>query len=416
MSVRERIAPPAVPRLLGGLRDDGRPVSLAAHRERYGLLPLDLSPAELRDRVTASGLTGRGGAGFPTGMKLDSVLRSGRRPIVVANGAEGEPPSGKDKVLVAYAPQLVIDGALLVARAVDARQVVIATAAAARRAVKQAVAERRREAGITVQTAVVPERFIAGEETALVQFLNGGPALPTFTPPRPYERGVNGAPTIILNVETLAHVALIARYGAAWFRSLGTHAEPGSALVTLSGAVRDPGVYEIELGSSFAALLEEGGADRDAQGYLVGGYFGTWLSAADAKDAVLSNAYLSRFGASLGARAIVVLPQDVCGLVETSRIARYLADQSAGQCGPCVHGLAAIADSLDRLVRSRGSVADDDVLRHRLAQVANRGACRHPDGAVALVASALRVFADECDRHLNGQRCKGHGRPLVPIP
>jgi NADH:ubiquinone oxidoreductase subunit F (NADH-binding) len=349
-------------------------------------------------------------------MKLDSVLRSGRRPIVVANGAEGEPPSGKDKVLLAYAPQLVIDGALLVARAVDARQVVIATAATARRAVKQAVAERRREAGITVQTAVVPERFVAGEETALVQFLNGGPALPTFTPPRPYERGVNGAPTIILNVETLAHVALVARYGAAWFRSLGTHAEPGSALVTLSGAVRDPGVYEIELGSSFAALLEEGGADRDAQAYLVGGYFGTWLSAADAKDAVLSNTYLSRFGASLGARAIVVLPQDVCGLVETSRIARYLADQSAGQCGPCVHGLAAIADSLDRLVRSRGSVADDDVLRHRLAQVANRGACRHPDGAVALVASALRVFADERDRHLNGQRCKGHGRPLVPIP
>jgi len=416
MSVRERIAPPAAPRLLGGLRDDGRPVSLAAHRERYGLLPLDLSPAELRDRVTASGLTGRGGAGFPTGMKLDSVLRSGRRAIVVANGAEGEPPSGKDKVLLAYAPQLVIDGALLVARAVDARQVVIATAAVARRAVKQAVAERRREAGITVQTAVVPERFVAGEETALVQFLNGGPALPTFTPPRPYERGVNGAPTIILNVETLAHVALVARYGAAWFRSLGTHAEPGSALVTLSGAVRDPGVYEIELGSSFAALLEEGGADRDAQAYLVGGYFGTWLSAADAKDAVLSNAYLSRFGASLGARAIVVLPQDVCGLVETSRIARYLADQSAGQCGPCVHGLAAIADSLDRLVRSRGSVADDDVLRRRLAQVANRGACRHPDGAVALVASALRVFAAELDRHLTGQRCKGHGRPLVPIP
>jgi len=117
MSVRERIAPPAAPRLLGGLRDDGRPVSLAAHRERYGLLPLDLSPAELRDRVTASGLTGRGGAGFPTGMKLDSMLRSGRRRIVVANGAEGEPPSGKDKVLLAYAPQLVIDGALLVARA-----------------------------------------------------------------------------------------------------------------------------------------------------------------------------------------------------------------------------------------------------------------------------------------------------------
>jgi NADH:ubiquinone oxidoreductase subunit F (NADH-binding) len=416
MSAQERIAPPNVPRLLAGLRDDGRPVSLAAHRERYGLLPLDLSPAELRERVKASGLTGRGGAGFPTAAKLDSVLQAGKRPIVVANGAEGEPPSGKDKVLLAYAPQLVIDGALLVARAVDARQAVIAIAAAARPAVRQAVAERRREGGITLQTAVVPDRFVAGEETALVQFLNGGPALPTLTPPRPFERGVKGAPTVILNVETLAHVALIARYGAAWFRSLGTPAEPGSALVTLSGAVRDPGVYEIELGSSFATLLEEGGADREAQGYLIGGYFGTWLSAADAKDAVLSNAYLSRFGASLGARAIVVLPQDVCGLVETSRIARYLADQSAGQCGPCVHGLAAIADSLERLVGSRGRGADVEVLRRRLAQVANRGACRHPDGAVALVASALRIFTGELERHLHGERCTGHGRPLVPIP
>jgi NADH:ubiquinone oxidoreductase subunit F (NADH-binding) len=283
-------------------------------------------------------------------------------------------------------------------------------------AVARALEERPREAGIAVHALAVPDRFVAGEETALVQFLNGGPALPTFTPPRPYERGVGGAPTVVLNVETLAHLALIARFGAAWFRSAGTPDEPGSALVTISGSVREPGVYEIELGSPFAQLLTQAGADGSAQAYLVGGYFGTWLSAADAKDAVLSNAYLSRFGASLGARAIVVLPQDVCGLVETSRIARYLADQSAGQCGPCVHGLAAIADSLDRLVRSRGSVADDDVLRHRLAQVANRGACRHPDGAVALVASALRVFADELDRHMTGQRCKGHGRPLVPIP
>jgi NADH:ubiquinone oxidoreductase subunit F (NADH-binding) len=416
MSVRERIAPPAAPRLLAGLRDDGRPLSLAAHGERHGPLPLDLSPAELRERVTASGVTGRGGAGFPTGAKLDAVLRAGKRPIVVANGAEGEPPSGKDKVLLAYAPHLVIDGALLVAHAVSARQVVIATAPAARTSVKHALAERRREGRITVQTAVVPDRFIAGEETALVQFLNGGPALPTFTPPRPYERGVNGAPTLVLNVETLAHVALIARYGPMWFRSVGTPAEPGSALVTLSGAVRDPGVYEIELGSSLAALLEEGGATREAQAYLVGGYFGTWLSATDATKAVLSNAYLSRFGVSLGARAIVVLPQDVCGLVETSRVARYLADQSAGQCGPCVRGLAAIADSLDQLVRSREDAADDDVLRRRLAQVANRGACRHPDGAVALVGSALRVFGDELERHLNGDRCNGHGRPLVPIP
>jgi NADH:ubiquinone oxidoreductase subunit F (NADH-binding) len=415
MSAVERMTTPAVPRLLGGIRRDGRPVSLAAHLEQYGELPLELHPAELRDRIAESGLTGRGGAGFPTAAKLESVCSSRTRPVVVANGTEGEPPSGKDKVLLAYAPHLVIDGALIAARSVGAKNVVVATTAGVRAPLMHALAERRKDARIKVQTAVVPDRFVAGEETALVQFLNGGPALPTVTPPRPYERGVGGAPTVVLNVETLAHLALIARFGGAWFRAMGTDDEPGSALVTISGAVREPGVYEVELGSAFTALLEQAGADPDAQAYLVGGYFGTWLRGADARGAALSNAELARFGASLGARAIVVLPRDVCGIGETARIARFLAEQSAGQCGPCVHGLAAIADSLDQLVRRTRNTPDDGVLRRRLAQVANRGACRHPDGAVALVSSALRVFSDELERHLHGRRCTGHGRTVVPI-
>jgi NADH:ubiquinone oxidoreductase subunit F (NADH-binding) len=416
MSAVEQIVAPAAPRLLSGLRQDGRPVPLAAHLERYGPLPLELRPAELRHRVAGSGLAGRGGAAFPTATKLESVLGTRTRPMVVANGTEAEPPSGKDKVLLAYAPHLVIDGAVLAARAVNAKKVVIATTSAVHASVAHALAERPRHAGIAVKTAVVPDRFVAGEETALVQFLNGGPALPTLTPPRPYERGVGGAPTVVLNVETLAHLALIARFGGMWFRAVGTPDEPGSALVTISGAVHDPGVYEIALGSPLTQLLERAGADRQAQAYLIGGYFGTWLSAADASRAALSNADLARFGASLGARAIVVLPPDSCGIAETARVARYLAEQSAGQCGPCVHGLAAIADSLEQLVRRTQLTPDYGLLRRRLAQVANRGACRHPDGAVSLVASALRVFSDELNHHLNGQPCTGNGPPVLPIP
>jgi NADH:ubiquinone oxidoreductase subunit F (NADH-binding) len=416
MSAVEQIVVPARPRLLSGLRQDGRPVPLTAHLERYGPLPRELRPAELRHRVASSGLAGRGGAGFPTATKLESVLGGRMRPIVVANGTEGEPPSGKDKVLLAYAPHLVIDGAVLAARAVDAKKVVIATTSSVHASVAHALAERPHETGIAVKISVVPDRFVTGEETALVRFLNGGPALPTLTPPRPYERGVAGAPTVVLNVETLAHLALIARFGGTWFRAAGTPDEPGSALVTISGAVHDPGVYEIELGSPLTQLMAQAGADREAQAYLIGGYFGTWLSAADASRAALSNADLARFGASLGARAIVVLPPDACGIVETARVARYLAEQSAGQCGPCVHGLAAIADSLEQLVRRTGHTPDVQLLRRRLAQVANRGACRHPDGAVALVASALRVFSGELDRHLHGQRCTGLGRSVLPIP
>jgi NADH:ubiquinone oxidoreductase subunit F (NADH-binding) len=267
-----------------------------------------------------------------------------------------------------------------------------------------------------VATYVVPDRFVAGEETALIQFLNGGPAVPTLTPPRPYERGVGGAPTAVLNVETLAHLALIARYGPTWFRLAGTFDEPGSTLVTVAGAVRDPGVYEVELGSPFAQLLADSGAYAEAQAYLIGGYFGTWVSATDARGADFSNADFSRLGASLGARAIIALPPDACGIVETARIAGYLARESAGQCGPCVHGLAAIAGSLEELVHRSRRTPDTGLLRRRLAQVARRGACRHPDGAVALVASALRVFAGEVDRHLHGKRCRGHGRPVLPLP
>jgi NADH:ubiquinone oxidoreductase subunit F (NADH-binding) len=251
----------------------------------------------------------------------------------------------------------------------------------------------------------VPDRFVAGEETALVRFLNSGPALPTFTPPRPFERGVGGAPTLVQNVETLAHIALIARFGVDWFRAAGTPDEPGTALVTLSGAIRRPGVYEIELGQTLEQLIDDaGGPAVGLQAFLLGGFYGTWLSGRDAAAARLSDGDLSRYGAALGARAIVALPATACGVAETAKVARYLADESAGQCGPCVHGLASLADGLEQLVRGERQ-NDHGLMRRRLATIAGRGACSHPDGAVKLVASAYDVFATEFERHLQGHRC-----------
>lgn len=402
-----------LPRLLESVRADDRPVPLAEHVGRYGAAEL---PRDLVETVRAAGLTGRGGAGFPTATKLDAVRAGRGRPVVVANGAEGEPASGKDKVLLAYVPHLVLDGAALAARAVGARSVLVAVTRAVASRVAGAVRERR-DRDLRFELAVVPDRFVTGEETALVNVLNGGPALPTFTPPRPFERGIRGAPTLVLNVETLAHVALIARNGASWFRNVGTAAEPGSVLVTVSGAVAQPGVYEVALGSPISTLLgQAGGLTHELGALLVGGYFGTWLGASDAADAVLSNAGLSRYRVSMGARAIVALPRTTCGVAETARIARYLAHESAGQCGPCVHGLNAVAGSLDMLVRSDRRAADTGLLRRRLAQIAGRGACHHPNGAVGLVSSALRVFADEFERHAHGRRCTASHDALVPIP
>lgn len=414
-------SPLALPRLFAGVRHD-RPVSLTEHLQRYGELvprPRRGADAELLDLVEASGLQGRGGAGFPTSRKLRAVAAGRRRPVVLANGVEGEPVSGKDKALLASVPQLVLDGAAVAAAAVGAREVTIAVAAGDPcAAVQAAIAERerRRLDRVSFRLVSVPGRFVAGEETALVNLVNGGPAKPTFTPPRPFERGVGGAPTLVQNVETLAHLALIARFGPDWFRGLGTPKEPGTALVTLGGAVQGPGIYEIPLGLPLADLLAwAGGPSAPISAFLIGGYFGAWVAAEKAISLTLLDSDLRSNGASLGARAIFALPESSCGIVETARISRYLAQESAGQCGPCLNGLDAIATALEQLAWGTSDRrAPNAHLGRWLEQVSGRGACRHPDGAVRLAQSALRVFAPERKRHAQGS-CSGAGRPLLPV-
>jgi NADH:ubiquinone oxidoreductase subunit F (NADH-binding) len=354
--------------------------------------------AALLAEIDASGLTGRGGAAFPTAAKLAAVARVGNA-VVVANGTEGEPASWKDKVLLASNPHLAIDGAVVAARVVGAHRVIFAVGRGNRTVSKRLLrALADRSDGLEVVVETVPDRFVAGEESALLNRLDGGLAKPTMR--RPYERGV-----LVQNVETLANLALIARYGAAWFRQRGTADEPGTVLVTAHGAVRSPGVVEVDLGTPVREVLQRfGGLTAFPHAVLVGGYFGTWVRAHDVLDLPLTNAALAPLGASLGARTLVVLPQDACGLAESARVARYLANESAGQCGPCVFGLGAMADALDRL--------DVDRLRRLAPQVSGRGACAHPTGATRFVASAVDVFADEIERHRAG-RCFGAAHPPV---
>jgi NADH:ubiquinone oxidoreductase subunit F (NADH-binding) len=242
-------------------------------------------------------------------------------------------------------------------------------------------------------------------------------ALPTRTPPRVFERGVGGRPTLVDNVETLAHLAQVLRFGPEWFRRLGTVEEPGSALVTLSGAVARPGVYEVPIGARLADVVgAAGGAPAGVAAVLVGGYFGTWLDAATAGQARLSAAGLRPLGASLGCGAVVVLPEGACGLAETARVLRWLAGQSAGQCGPCVHGLAAVAAATAELHAGRGGAAGLERLRRWAGQVEGRGACRMPDGAVRFLRSALEMFAGDLASHLRHGGCRAAGPPVLPIP
>ena len=307
-------------------------------------------------------------------------------------------------------------------RAVGASEAFIAVGEGAeqeRVALEEALAEREQRGldDMTFRIVPVPDRFVAGEETALVNFVNGGPAKPTFTPPRPFERGVRGLPTLVQNVETLANLALVARYGSAWFRELGTEQQPGTALITLDGAVARPGVYEIPIGLPLRDLIDRaGGSAAPISAFLVGGYFGVWVAAEAALALTLSDAGLAPAGASLGAGTILALPAGTCGALETARVTRYLADESAGQCGPCVHGLDAMASALERLAERKKRRRGDDKERLRLwtRQIAGRGACRHPDGATRLAASALTVFADEFARHDRGA-CTGDRRPFLRL-
>ena len=382
--------------------------SLAAHRARLGPLP-SVSSSELITELEASGLLGRGGAGFPVGRKWRAVAeRSSGGAVVLANGAEGEPLSLKDRSLMAGRPHLVIDGALLAARAVGAEDIIFYVGvehAAADAALRQALAERRSELRGRARVVRAPAGYVSGEESAAVHFVNAGDARPTTTPPRPFERGVDGRPTLVQNVESLALAALIARRGYAWYQGLGHGRACGIALLTVSGAVNHAGVYEVELGSTLGdAATAAGGLRGEVQAVLLGGYFGGWAESDQQWGLPLDAHSMRARGLALGCGVVHFLPAPGCGVEATARIMTYLASQSARQCGPCVFGLAAIAEATRRLAGRSPQAQDLERIVRWSGQLTGRGACRHPDGAVALLQSGLQLFADDFAAHQR-RRC-----------
>jgi NADH:ubiquinone oxidoreductase subunit F (NADH-binding) len=330
----------------------------------------------------------------------------GDRPVVIANGAEGEPASAKDRTLLTRAPHLVLDGLQLAAEAVGAADTYIyVTAGPVAQQVRRALAERAAAGRDAYRVTLVeaPDTFVAGEESAVVARIAGGRALPRDKAALVVSSGLRGRPTLVQNVETLAQVALIGRHGPDRFRWTGTAAEPGSFLATLGGAVVAPGVYEAPHGIPLGALLDlAGGPAAPLRAVLIGGYHGTWVPMADAWLLPVSRAGLAAHGASPGAGVVHALPTALCGLAETARIADYLAGQSARQCGPCRYGLPAMAGELNRLAHGERNPDLPEGVQRLAALVVGRGACHHPDGTARLVRSALRVFADEVDLHLSG--------------
>lgn len=402
-------------RLLAGVRDDGRPVPYADHLALHGPLP---EPKHVLEALAGAGLRGRGGAGFPVLRKLQVARDAGGRGPVVVNVTESEPASQKDQTLATRVPHLVLDGAQVAARAVKAREVVVATHAGspAGPALRQALAERRDH--VKVRLLEVPARYVSGEASALARAAAGGPAKPVLHDEPLAVRGPSGRPTVVLNAESVAGLALHLRHGKAWYGELGTPDEPGTVLVTVRRTGAVPGVLEVPLGTPLRDALAASRAGTEGiQAVLVGGWFGRWLPGGAALDAPLSHAGMRAAGGVLGAGVVMVLGEDECGLRATAEVARHLAGESAGQCGPCVNGLPALAGALEDVVAGFGvSEALVRVARYR-SLVKGRGLCGLPDGTADLVGSALEVFADDVAAHAAG----GCGRPSgaalgVPLP
>ncbi|WP_156687235.1 NADH-ubiquinone oxidoreductase-F iron-sulfur binding region domain-containing protein [Mycobacterium sp. Marseille-P9652] len=382
---------------VGGAREDHR-----AYQGAGGYQAL-AEPAELLAEVEASGLQGRGGAAFPLAVKLRTVRDSAGGAggcAVVANGEEGEPASIKDRWLLRNRPHLVLDGLRLAAAMVAAdRAYVYLSDEDSARSVEAALAERPFGDGV-VELCRVGPGYIAGEETAVTRAINGGPVKPTDKPPRPFQRGVGGLPTLVSNVETLANLPFLQRHGAAAFRSQGTTSSPGTFLATLTGAGLPPGLYEIPHGLPFTELLALHGVPSDkVTGALLGGYFAGMLNRA-VLGATLDHETLRGLGAGLGCGAITVLTDD-CPVAVAASVLAYFDRENAGQCGSCFNGTAAMAAAAGALRDGVATAEDVSRLRRWSVMLRGRGACATLDAATNVAGTLLSQFPDAVARHLD---------------
>jgi NADH:ubiquinone oxidoreductase subunit F (NADH-binding) len=352
---------------------------------------------DLVDRLERAQVHGHGGAYFPTATKLRAVAAGRGRPVVVVNGSEGEPLSRKDRFLLATHTGLVVDGALAAARALGSDTIIIAIDRRRRRVIEvvQTVLASRPEltaAGVAVEVAGVPAGYVTGQESALVSFLNGRGAKPTSTPPYVFEQGVRGRPTLVSNVETFVQIARVLD---------GTYDR--TRYVTVSGAVEKTAIVKIAPYTTVAdALLSAGAHADDLSTVLLGGYAGRWVSAQHALALPLDEPALRQRGLTLGAGIIFAMGDSECGVSEVARVTRWMAGETAGQCGPCVFGLDAIAGALERLCGlggQRGELASLAQIERWCTMVTRRGGCAHPDGVANYVSSALSVMRESFQSH-----------------
>jgi len=404
-----------------------------------------LGPASVVDEVEAAGLRGRGGAGFPTGVKWRTVAQFASAALpstVVVNGAEGEPGSFKDRAIMRANPHAVIEGALIAASAVGADRVVIAikdTFTKEHQRLTRAVSEIEAAGwteGVVVAVVTGPPEYLYGEETGLLEGLDGRPPFPRLAPPfrhgvdelgpRPEEPagtamaqpGVAGAPPVLVNnVETMANVPGLLANGADWFRQVGTAESPGTIVCTLSGDSRRHGLAEFALGTPLATVIDViGGGARTGQ-RMVAAISGVAnpLLPANRFTTPLTYEDMQRAGSGLGAAGFIVFDDSTDLAAVAAGIARFLAVESCGQCTPCKRDGLAIASILGRLAASDANELDLAGVADRVATVADGARCFLAQQHQRVIDSVLRLFPDALRHHLDPAVPPAAIVPIAPI-
>jgi NADH:ubiquinone oxidoreductase subunit F (NADH-binding) len=350
-------------------------------------------PAEtLLGRIEAAGLRGRGGAGFPLARKLcavrDAGQAAGRAPVAVANGEEGEPGSVKDRYLLRRRPHDILDGLLIASHAAGAGQAYVYVSDAESAEVIAAAIGTRADP-LPIEVVAVEHAYVAGEESAVVRRIDGGPALPTAKPPRPFERGVGGAPTLVSNVETLARLAAAMR---------GERTD--RLLLTVSGAGLPPRLYEVPEGMPLGELVRHH-LDAPLRGVMLGGLAGGIHSPAILRTP-LSFDSLAAAGAALGCGAIHLIGPGGCPVAAVRDALSYLAGQSARQCGVCVTGTSRLAATMARAAQGAVTDADREALERWAVMLPGRGACGLLDAAARLAGSLAANFPGTLAGHAAG--------------
>ena len=403
--------------------------TLAVYQSRGGYqswekVVRNMKPVELIEEVKASGLRGRGGAGFPTGMKWSFVPKDSPKPkYLVCNADESEPGTFKDRLLIEQDPHAIIEGTLIAAYGIQShtafiyiRGELVAGAKILERAVEEACRAGyigKNIFGSGYDLDVIVHRgagaYICGEETALLSSLEGGRGWPKVKPPFPATHGLFGCPTVVNNVETLAALPWILERGAAAYAAMGTEKSKGTKLFSVSGHITRPGVYEVEMGYPFKKFLEEdcGGVPngRKLKGVIPGGGSMPVLRPEEIEKVNLDYESVQAAGSMLGSGGVIVMDETTCMVRAASNIARFFAHESCGQCSPCREGCHWMEKIFYRIEHGEGQAGDLDLVLNISGNIMGNTICPFGDAAAMPAAAFIRKFRPEFEAHIAEKKC-----------